>query len=348
MSYDQLIGRQGKDLVSIPIPQIELPHFRFGNGRGGVGQGDGEEGDSLGPGKQGSGSGPGGTEPGGHILEVWEVMQMVIEELKAYLEMPDLLPLPGEIVEKILRVKGVTLNPTGVVDKKRTVKKIFRTVTTGPEWPMYMGDKHLRVYKDFKEINLPSKEATIVHIFDISGSVDAKKREIIRQTMFWVDVLLDDIYEGRVRHYYVAHDTQAYPGITQAEALALSSGGGTIVSTAMYALEKYTKANPTTNLLVYYWGDGENESQRDNALCAKLLRELMTGYLWFRGFYYTQIRPSSYSSDLLRELRIAVQGLATGLGTNVFRDTTIKELGEIPQGILSLNGRKGAVEEAGF
>ena len=33
MSNGELIGRQGKDLVSIPIPQIELPHFRFGEKR---------------------------------------------------------------------------------------------------------------------------------------------------------------------------------------------------------------------------------------------------------------------------------------------------------------------------
>ena len=41
MSNGELIGRQGKELVSIPVPQIELPNFRFGNGRGGVGQGPG-------------------------------------------------------------------------------------------------------------------------------------------------------------------------------------------------------------------------------------------------------------------------------------------------------------------
>ena len=29
----ELIGRRGKDLVSIPVPQIELPHLRFGQPR---------------------------------------------------------------------------------------------------------------------------------------------------------------------------------------------------------------------------------------------------------------------------------------------------------------------------
>ena len=48
ISQGELIGRKGKDLVSIPIPQIDIPRFRFGDKQqGGVGQGDGERGRSA-------------------------------------------------------------------------------------------------------------------------------------------------------------------------------------------------------------------------------------------------------------------------------------------------------------
>ena len=51
ISQGELIGRKGKDLVSIPLPQINVPRFRFGSkDKGGVGQGDGEVSDSLGKG----------------------------------------------------------------------------------------------------------------------------------------------------------------------------------------------------------------------------------------------------------------------------------------------------------
>src|SRR5437764_1171627 len=44
ISQGELIGRKGKDLVSIPLPQITVPRFRFGSrDRGGVGQGDEQE-----------------------------------------------------------------------------------------------------------------------------------------------------------------------------------------------------------------------------------------------------------------------------------------------------------------
>ena len=36
----ELVGKVGKNLVSIPIPQIQIPHFRYGkNDGGGVGMG---------------------------------------------------------------------------------------------------------------------------------------------------------------------------------------------------------------------------------------------------------------------------------------------------------------------
>ena len=45
VSNGEMIGKRGKDLVSIPLPQLDIPHFRYGkNGRGGVSSGDGKPG----------------------------------------------------------------------------------------------------------------------------------------------------------------------------------------------------------------------------------------------------------------------------------------------------------------
>ena len=67
ISNGELIGRKGKDLVSIPLPQIQVPRFRFGSrDQGGVGQGPGEVGDSVGEGKPGDeeGAGKAGDQAG--------------------------------------------------------------------------------------------------------------------------------------------------------------------------------------------------------------------------------------------------------------------------------------------
>src|SRR3954471_14374307 len=70
ISRGEMIGKKGKDLVSIPLPQIDIPQFRYGNkGSAGVGQGDGPPGTPLSPGQPQPGQGA-GDQPGGHILEV--------------------------------------------------------------------------------------------------------------------------------------------------------------------------------------------------------------------------------------------------------------------------------------
>src|SRR5206468_4466015 len=60
ISRGEMIGKKGKDLVSIPLPQIDIPQFRYGQkGSGGVGQGDGQPGQPLGPGQGEPSSGAG-------------------------------------------------------------------------------------------------------------------------------------------------------------------------------------------------------------------------------------------------------------------------------------------------
>ena len=57
ISHSEMIGRKGKDLVSIPVPQIDLPHFKYGHEDvGGVGQGEGEPGTPIGQGDPGEGT----------------------------------------------------------------------------------------------------------------------------------------------------------------------------------------------------------------------------------------------------------------------------------------------------
>src|SRR5581483_916902 len=71
VTHGEMIGRKGKDLVTIPLPQIEIPRFRFGEReQGGTGQGDGKPGDPIGQGDPQPGEGEAGNTPGEHLLEV--------------------------------------------------------------------------------------------------------------------------------------------------------------------------------------------------------------------------------------------------------------------------------------
>src|SRR3954469_5669836 len=75
----EMVGKKGKDLITIPLPFIDIPHFKYGHKeQGGVGQGDGEVGQQLGPGQVQPGDGhKAGEGEGEHTLEV----DVTLEEL---------------------------------------------------------------------------------------------------------------------------------------------------------------------------------------------------------------------------------------------------------------------------
>ena len=33
VTHGEMIGRKGRDVVSIPVPQLDVPHFRFGKNK---------------------------------------------------------------------------------------------------------------------------------------------------------------------------------------------------------------------------------------------------------------------------------------------------------------------------
>ena len=86
ITHGELIGKTGGEFVSIPLPQIEIPEFRYGTkNRGGVGQGPGDVGTPIGRSGDGEAGGGAGDAPGQHILEVEltmdELAQIMAEEL---------------------------------------------------------------------------------------------------------------------------------------------------------------------------------------------------------------------------------------------------------------------------
>ena len=82
MSSGELLGRKGKQVVSIPLPKIGIPRLRFGKNDSGVGQGEGEEGDGAGEGHKA------GDAAGEHILEVDLTVDELAEILGEELELP--------------------------------------------------------------------------------------------------------------------------------------------------------------------------------------------------------------------------------------------------------------------
>src|SRR5579863_4051949 len=87
LTRGELLGKEGKHLISIPVRGIELPHFRYGDNSSGVGSGEGGEGDAV-----GKGAAQGGTDPGQHIMEVDLTLDELADILGEGLKLPRIEP----------------------------------------------------------------------------------------------------------------------------------------------------------------------------------------------------------------------------------------------------------------
>ena len=84
ITQGEMVGRREKETVKIPIPQIELPKFKYGpKQQGGVGQGDGQPGEEV-DGQQSGDPTQAGDKPGEHGLEVDISFDELAEILYSY------------------------------------------------------------------------------------------------------------------------------------------------------------------------------------------------------------------------------------------------------------------------
>src|SRR3954464_14119196 len=123
LSKGELIGKEGKHLISIPVRSIDLPHFRYGDNSSGVGAGDGKEGDVIGKGNQ-KGKAQGGTEQGQHLMEVDLSLDELAEILAEELKLPRIEPKGKHRITTVRdKYSGIrTVGPDSLRPFKRSFK----------------------------------------------------------------------------------------------------------------------------------------------------------------------------------------------------------------------------------
>ncbi|MCP4361486.1 MAG: DUF444 family protein [Chloroflexi bacterium] len=291
ISNGELIGRQGKDLVSIPVPQIELPRLRFGSKQmGGVGQGEGDVGTPLGPGDQDGAQGA-GNQPGQHIMEV----EMSLEELAAILgeelELPRIEPKGKKNVEGgKVRYTGIRrVGPESLRSFKRTYRAALkRQIVTGtydPQNPVIIPIRDDVRYRSWSIYPQPQNNAVIFYMMDVSGSMTRHKKELVRLTAFWIDTWLRANYKS-IAVRYIVHDAAAKE-VDNHTFYHLRESGGTRISSA-YDLchrimsEEYNPAE--WNMYAFHFSDGENFGGNDDKLCHELLVDNLLPHVNLFGY----------------------------------------------------------------
>src|SRR5438309_3490547 len=136
----EMIGKKGNDLITIPVPSIDIPHFRYGHkDQGGVGQGDGEPGTVLAPGNvEGDGHGKAGSGEGQHSLEVDLSLDELADILGEELALPRIQNKGKKnLITPKVKYSGVhTTGPESLRHFKRTYKQALkRSIASGTYSP---------------------------------------------------------------------------------------------------------------------------------------------------------------------------------------------------------------------
>jgi hypothetical protein len=290
LTHGELIGRQGKHVVSIPIPQIEIPRFRFATKeQGGVGQGDGDVGDAA--------DGAAGTLPGDHILEVEVDLEELAAILGEELELPRIQPrgrrtLP---VEKLKYSNVRRVGPESLRHFKRTYREALkRQIAMGiydPERPVVVPLREDRRYRSWHVRQIPESNAVILFCMDVSGSMGDQQKEIVRIASFWIDTWLRSQYK-QLDRTYVVHEAFAKE-VDEHTFYHLRESGGTKISTAYELVDQIvdTRFPPEAwNVYLFHFSDGENGDSRDTEFCMEILRERLLPKL--NLFCFGQVRSS--------------------------------------------------------
>lgn len=298
LSRGELIGREGKHYVSIPVHGIETPQFRYGdNNDAGVGKGDGKPGDKVG---DGEGVGPGGEQEGRHILEVDVSLEELADILGEELQLPKIEPKgKHRITSEKDRYTGIRqAGPESLRHFKRTFRRALRRqIMSGmydPDKPCIIFQRGDKVFRSWKTVLKPQSNAVIIYMMDVSGSMGDEQKELVRLEAFWIDTWLRRNYQG-IESRYIVHDVRAGE-VDRETFFRIREDGGTRISSAFRLAKDLIEKNYAPdewNIYLFHFSDGDNSSESDSRECCTMLTEHLLPQL--NMFGYCQV-ASAYGS----------------------------------------------------
>jgi len=309
ISRGELIGRKGKDLVSIPLPQLEIPRFRFGRAQQGVGQGEGNPGDPLAlePGE--GGRTRAGSDPGDHLLEVELTLEELAQILGEELALPRIEPRGRKnlVTEKDKYSSIARSGPEALRHFKRTFRRALRrqviSGTYDPEDPRVWPVKEDKLYRSWKTLPQPEANAVVLYMMDVSGSMGDEQKEWVRLASFWIDTWLTSQYK-RVERRFIIHDAAAREVDGETFFHTRESGGTRISSAYELCLRRIRESFPAEdyNLYPFHFSDGDNFSDDDEPALKALAELVALSNVFCYGQVETAYGSGSFGNSIRRKL----------------------------------------------
>ncbi len=299
----ELIGKQGDKLISIPVPSVDLPNFRYGDNRGGVGQGDGAPGAPV----DGEGGSEAGDAPGAHILEVEVSLEELARMLGEELELPNIEPRgKRSVVSRKDKYRSVRrTGPESLRHFKRTYRRALRrqiaSGTYDDRYPRIIPIRDDRLYRSWTEVEEPQANAVLIYMMDVSGSMGDEQKEIVRIEAFWIDTWLKSQYK-RVETRYIVHDAAAKE-VDAHTFYHLRESGGTKISSAYDLCRRMIQQDYPVdewNIYPFHFSDGDNWGGGDTETCLELLGKSLLPAA--NQFSYGQVESPYGSGQFIKDL----------------------------------------------
>ncbi len=311
-----MIVRRGKDKVAIPMPQIEIPHFQFGDSKKGVGQGEGNAGDQVAQGSKDGDEGgldKAGNTAGDHSLEIEFELKELADILGKELELPRIEPKGQKTLKrKKDKYKGLAVQgPNSLINFKQSYKEALKrqiaSDTYDPENPIIIPIKRDFRYRSRKQSEEHEANAVIIYIMDVSGSMGDEQKEIVRTESFWIDTWIRSQYKG-LESRYIIHDTTAQE-VDEKVFYSTRESGGTLISSAYRAAQKILEVHYPVdqwNIYVFHFSDGDNWSGEDTKICFDIMEKYLLPNI--NMLCYGQVESRYGSGQFLKDLEKQFKG----------------------------------------
>jgi uncharacterized sporulation protein YeaH/YhbH (DUF444 family) len=306
ISHGEQVVPKGNGKFTIPLPHIEIPHFKFGDrSKGGVGQGDGKNGDPVNAKPE---NGEAGEGEGKKELEVDISMEELAQILGEELELPNITPKGRHQIESTSN-KYTTIGthgPHSLRHFKRTYRQALkRQLTCG-----IYDEKNpiiIPIRADYRfRAQSPSikfeNSAVVIYMMDVSGSMGDEQKEIVRTESFWINLWLKSQYKN-IEIRYIIHDATAKE-VEEDVFFKTRESGGTLISSAFVLCRDIIKKdyNPQEwNIYPFHFSDGDNWSTDDTKLCLDILQEdlLPSSNVFCYGQVESRYGSGQFYKDLL-------------------------------------------------
>jgi len=200
------------------------------------------------------------------------------------------LPVPGPAVRQLHRPGSDEPGSAGILP----VPEILDEDEEHLEHPsaLHIKKDDLR-YRTWNVTHELQHNAVVIAMRDVSGSMGEFEKYITRAFYFWMVRFLRTKYSS-VQIAFITHHTEAKE-VDEQTFFSLGESGGTRVSSAYkLCLDIIDHRYPADrwNIYPFHFSDGDNWGDDDNAICVKLVKQLLQRC---NLFGYGEIKEEAYS-----------------------------------------------------